>query len=152
MSLHARAWQHIVLLTGIIFFDRITKALALTLDQEYVINFLVSFDLSFNRGITWGILSSWQGAGNFIVLGTLFIMCLLAFYSWHQYVAKRVIYGPIMILAGGCSNLYDRFYWPGVIDFIQVHYQEWHFPAFNVADSSIVIGVLLMLYSFVAHE
>ena len=57
-----------------------------------------------------------------------------------------------MILAGGCSNLYDRFYWPGVIDFIHMHVKHWYFPAFNIADTSIVIGVLLMLYSFVAHE
>ncbi|MCB5162051.1 signal peptidase II [Marinomonas algarum] len=50
------------------------------------------------------------------------------------------------ILGGAIGNLYDRLVYGHVVDFIQVHWQQsWYFPAFNVADSAITIGVVLML-------
>ncbi|MBR7890196.1 lipoprotein signal peptidase [Marinomonas sp. A79] len=50
------------------------------------------------------------------------------------------------VLGGAIGNLYDRLVYGHVVDFIQVHWQQaWYFPAFNVADSAITIGVILML-------
>ena len=51
------------------------------------------------------------------------------------------------ILGGAIGNLYDRLVYGHVVDFIQFHWQQsWYFPAFNVADSAITIGVILMLF------
>ncbi len=51
-----------------------------------------------------------------------------------------------LIMAGAIGNLHDRLAYGHVIDFIQVHWQStWYFPAFNIADSAITIGVVLML-------
>lgn len=50
------------------------------------------------------------------------------------------------VLGGAIGNLYDRLVYGHVVDFIQFHwYQSWYFPAFNVADSAITVGVILML-------
>ncbi|MEO9276071.1 signal peptidase II [Marinomonas sp. 5E14-1] len=50
------------------------------------------------------------------------------------------------ILGGAIGNLYDRLVYGHVVDFIQLHWQQaWYFPAFNVADSAITVGVILML-------
>ncbi len=50
------------------------------------------------------------------------------------------------ILGGAVGNLYDRLVYGHVVDFIQFHWQQaWYFPAFNVADSAITLGVILML-------
>lgn len=51
-----------------------------------------------------------------------------------------------LVLGGALGNLYDRLTLGYVVDFIQVHWAGWHFPAFNVADSAITIGVVLLLW------
>ena len=50
-----------------------------------------------------------------------------------------------LILGGAIGNLIDRVRYGYVIDFLDVYYQSWHWPAFNVADSAISLGVVLML-------
>jgi len=58
-----------------------------------------------------------------------------------------------MILAGALGNVHDRIAYGSVIDFIEVHIVTYHFPDFNVADSSIVVGAcLLMLDSLLPHK
>ena len=51
------------------------------------------------------------------------------------------------ILAGALGNLYDRFLLGYVIDFIEIHYGNFYWPIFNIADISISIGVILLLYT-----
>jgi signal peptidase II len=50
-----------------------------------------------------------------------------------------------LVLGGAIGNLIDRLVYGYVIDFLDVYYQTWHWPAFNIADSAITIGVILML-------
>ena len=53
--------------------------------------------------------------------------------------------GLCLVLGGALGNVIDRVLWGHVIDFIRVHYEEWYFPAFNVADSAITIGAGLLI-------
>ncbi len=53
--------------------------------------------------------------------------------------------GLSLVLAGALGNVLDRVLWGHVIDFIRVHYGQWYFPAFNVADSAITIGAALLI-------
>lgn len=55
--------------------------------------------------------------------------------------------GLVMVLGGALGNLIDRIHLGYVVDFIQVYYREWSWPAFNVADSAISVGAVLLLYS-----
>jgi signal peptidase II len=50
-----------------------------------------------------------------------------------------------LVLGGAVGNLIDRLAYGYVIDFLDVYYQSWHWPAFNIADSAITLGVILML-------
>lgn len=50
-----------------------------------------------------------------------------------------------LVLGGAVGNLVDRLLYGYVIDFLDVYYQDWHWPAFNIADSAITLGVALML-------
>jgi signal peptidase II len=50
-----------------------------------------------------------------------------------------------LILGGAVGNLIDRLAYGYVIDFLDVYYQDWHWPAFNIADSAITLGVILMM-------
>jgi signal peptidase II len=50
-----------------------------------------------------------------------------------------------LILGGAIGNVIDRLVFGHVIDFVQLHYQDWYWPAFNVADSAISVGVVLLI-------
>ena len=51
-----------------------------------------------------------------------------------------------MIIGGAIGNVIDRFIYGHVIDFVDIYVQQWHWPAFNVADSAITLGVILFLW------
>jgi signal peptidase II len=51
----------------------------------------------------------------------------------------------VLIIAGAIGNIIDRIRFDAVIDFVDIYFGEWHYPAFNFADSCIVIGVLLLV-------
>lgn len=130
----------------IIGMDRLTKMWALTLEYEKVLCRFLSLELAFNRGVTWGLLSESGASRAMLVLSTialvLFGMGIYTYYSWRE---KKPILGNVLILAGGISNFVDRFFYLGVVDFIIVHYNHWMWPAFNIADVAIVLGIGIML-------
>ena len=64
-----------------------------------------------------------------------------------------IVIGLLLILGGAIGNLYDRVSYGYVIDFIYLHFNEFYWPAFNVADSAISLGVLMFLYgSFKSYK
>lgn len=144
-----RAIGELLLFIAIVVVDRITKAYALhACVVQRVITENLYFELTINRGMSWGMFHSsspeifW--AVTAVVLGVITVLC------WHtlqEYQKNESIIGHIMVLAGACSNVIDRFVYDGVIDFIAVSCFGLTFPAiFNGADIAIVVGVLIMSY------
>lgn len=134
--------------------DRISKwwALSNAVDQ-YVITPWLSFDLIYNRGISWGMLHSVQTLG--FVLVTILIggvTTFLGVYAYRRALAGYAIYGEILVLAGSCANLVDRFIYGGVVDFILFSYGAYFFPVFNIADVAIVLGVAAMALAGVYEQ
>ena len=60
---------------------------------------------------------------------------------------KLELLGIALIVSGAAGNLIDRIQMQGVIDFIDVYWHDYHWPAFNVADSAITIGMMIFIYS-----
>jgi len=56
------------------------------------------------------------------------------------------INGYAAVVAGALSNVFDRFWYTGVIDFIDIHYGGWHYPTFNIADVAIVCGIIWIAF------
>ena len=97
------------------------------------------FDGTWNPGVTFGLAAGWtQPILAFTVVASLGIFAWLLLTRSRR-VLLHVALG--MILAGALGNLYDRWKWQEVRDFIDVYVGEKHWPAFNVADSMIVVGV-----------
>jgi len=130
----------------IIMADRLSKSWALQLPAEKTINEYLSFALTFNRGINWGFFNS-QNATTFFLINILIALVILAFigYTYFCWKLKKPIIGNILILSGALSNYFDRMMHGGVIDFIIVSFKTWSWPAFNVADAAICLGVGLIL-------
>ena len=129
--------------------DRISKYWAITccIDRVDITSFIACESVS-NRGISWGLLHEPTGPyfgaiTTVIIIVTLLIACV-AYNRWQR---GAHIIGELLIITGSVSNIIDRFWYDGVIDFIEVFWGGWMFPVFNCADVWIVIGVALLLFS-----
>jgi signal peptidase II len=134
----------------VILLDRITKWWALTVACQSPVSFVgdhVSCMVTYNRGVSWSLLSNDTTVG-FVLVTTLIlaVIGMLLVHMVREYQQNRLMIGELLVLGGALSNLYDRFMYDGVIDFITLRYGAWTFPIFNVADIAIVCGVLIMLY------
>lgn len=140
---------HYLLLVGlVIVIDRMTKLYALHFFgiPKQITPFL-DFHLVFNRGVSWGLFhSDQQTIFMWISIIIAFVIAALAFYTYVLWMNYQSIVGELLILAGAVSNLYDRMMYQGVIDFIHLSADSWHWPVFNVADMAIVLGVCIVIY------
>ena len=109
-----------------------------------------------NTGAAFGMLAGQQGLGRQLFFGAVAILALLVLYfAFREYRQRGRLYmAAIGLVAGGAvGNLLDRLRLGHVIDFLDVYYRRYHWPAFNVADSAITIGVaLFILASFRDRE
>ena len=115
-------------------------------DQVEITSFL-SFVHFQNPGAAFSFLSDQGGWQRYFLI----VISLLAviYIPWliNQYKKNMlIVIGLLLILGGAIGNLYDRINYGYVIDFIYFHIAEFYWPAFNVADSAISIGVLFFLY------
>ena len=139
-----------LILSIVIFFDQFTKYFAyiyLFKNQKIVfINEFLNLRPVWNDGISFGMLQGFgfNGRVAFIIIA-LFISIWLIFNS-----IKLNKYGFIsynLIAGGALGNVIDRVYYGKVIDFIDFHLNEYHWPTFNLADSFIFFGVLIFILS-----
>jgi len=100
-----------------------------------------------NTGAAFSFLSEaggWQ-RWFFAILASLISIVLVVWLSKLEKHETLMAASLSLILGGAVGNLIDRVAYGYVIDFLDVYYEAWHWPAFNIADSAITIGVFLML-------
>jgi len=98
-----------------------------------------------NTGAAFGLLAGLPAAATiFVIISLMAIALVLAYFRW---IKEEEVWTPLslsLVLTGAVGNLIDRFRLGSVIDFLDFQYRGWHWPAFNVADASITIGVILL--------
>ena len=140
----------ILILSITISIDQLTKYIAfifLFKDQQVlIINNYLNFRPVWNDGISFGMLQGYGNVGRviFIIISSIISLCIIIFSKNQNTIGFT---GYNMIAGGAIGNVIDRVIHGKVIDFIDVHYKAYHWPAFNMADSFIFIGVLLFLYN-----
>ena len=116
---------------------------------------LLSFTLVMNPGLAFGLLGSVPRAWRWVVAAlSLVALAVLARVAlrvlpdggWVGRVAIGLIFG------GAVGNLIDRLRFGAVVDFVDVHWRGWHWPAFNVADSAITVGVALLALRLISDR
>ena len=125
--------------------QRMSEALELYRPRE-VFSWL-NMTLAHNYGAAFSFLSDaggWQ-RGFFIALASVVSVILLVWLLRLPRQEWRTGLGLALVLGGAVGNLVDRVKLGYVVDFIDVHFAGWHYPAFNVADSAITCGVILLL-------
>jgi signal peptidase II len=144
---------------GIVVLDQVTKVVVLERlapgERVDVVDGLVALTLVMNPGLAFGLLANLPAAWRWIVVA-LSVVALIVLAR----VAVRVLPGGgwvdigaiAMIFGGAVGNLIDRARFGAVVDFIDVYYGTWHWPAFNVADSAITIGVLFLALRLLGRQ
>lgn len=108
------------------------------------------FDIvnSQNRGVAFGILndSTWEWRTMLLVVASIAAVIVVSVVLWNaQRVDRLFLWGMALILGGAAGNVFDRMIWGRVTDFLLFYIGDYQWPAFNVADSAIVIGSGLLL-------
>ena len=143
----------------IVFFglllDRLSKLWALKAlkEKDGVVLIKDIFKLEYleNRGAAFGIL---QNKLVLLALVTLLVIAGMIYYIIkYKPKSKFIRISFALIISGALGNLYDRLFYKYVVDFILVHYKDvYYFPTFNIADSLVVVGTLILAISIVKDE
>ena len=138
---------YFLLLILLIFcFDRYSKITVINelINNTLYINDFVNFDLVWNTGIGFGLLSSNSSLFyNLVSIIICLIILFLIYLAMNADKFDKLIFSIIIGGAGG--NFYDRLVYQAVPDFIDFHVQNFHWFTFNVADIFITIGIIIYL-------
>ena len=137
---------YLILILIIFFLDRYSKLNVINNFNEniYYLNAFINLDLIWNTGVGFGLLSS---TSNFIynlitvLIGS--IILILIFITFTSNKIEKIIFS--LISGGALGNFFDRIYFKAVPDFIDLHFKNFHWFTFNIADIFITIGLIFML-------
>lgn len=130
--------------------DQLTKWAALKYLVRHVEVAVVPFlnlTLAYNRGAAFSFLSDAGGWQNAFFSTVAAVACAVIIYMLYRTRGRDPLlaFGLVFILGGAIGNLIDRLLYGHVIDFIDVYYRHWHWPTFNIADSAITVGAVMLI-------
>jgi len=143
---------------AVLLLDQGSKLLAdsaMALHDPIVLLPSLALTKAYNTGAAFSFLGEASGWQRWFFSGLAVAVCgiLLAWLRRLPATEWRTALALALILGGAAGNLVDRVIYGHVIDFIDVYYQTWHWPTFNVADSAITLGAaLLLLDAFTTHR
>jgi signal peptidase II len=97
-----------------------------------------------NTGVSFGMFANMANGANVLLMITTVVLIIIYILMYKEQ-DLFVKYGYSLAIAGAFGNIIDRFIHKGVIDFLDFHYGRFHYPAFNVADSLVFLGVCLII-------
>ncbi len=153
-------YSRLVCIVGLVsIFDQITKTMVLTFMPLYqsipVIPGFFSLTHLHNPGGAFGFLAQ-QSSGIrqmvFIVLSSVAIFLIFYFYRRTPRSHPLLAGGFALILGGAIGNLIDRIRFGEVVDFLDFYIGRYHWPAFNLADSAITIGIVIFIVHILLNK
>ena len=142
--------KDIIIVSLIFLLDRISKIYVIHLDEillnsEIINSKFINIQLIWNEGVAFGLFAFDDKSFYNLITGFIIIIILTLIYFIRK---TRGIekYSFLIIFAGALGNVFDRFFYSAVPDFIDIHYNNFHWFIFNVADIFITLGVILLVY------
>jgi signal peptidase II len=109
--------------------------------------------LVFNKGAAFSFLAGESGWQTPVLTAFALVAVLIVGFLILRNPEKRLLCtGLALILGGAIGNVIDRLRFGHVVDFVDLHALGWHWPAFNVADSGITVGAILLIYEGFIHD
>jgi signal peptidase II len=153
----SKKYLWVLIAVSIFVLDRITKYLILNylvLEEPVSVLPILNLVFIFNTGAAFGFLNKaggWQEwLFSIIAVGVSIFLVI-----WQLKIPVKYLWLKIasaLILGGTLGNLYDRVVYHKVIDFIDICFKQWHYPAFNIADSAICIGAVMLIIDILHQE
>ena len=113
-------------------------------DTSFYLNDFLNFDLVWNTGIGFGFLSTDSSLIYNLITGIICIVIMFLIYLIvKSKTSDKILFS--MILGGAMGNVYDRLTYFAVPDFIDIHYKNFHWFTFNIADIFITLGIILII-------
>lgn len=134
----------------VIVLDQLTKYIASTsleMHQAIAVMPMFNWTLMHNPGAAFSFLANEDGWQRWF-FATIAIVVSVVIFLWIKKLEQHEKWQAIalaLILGGAVGNVIDRIWLGYVVDFIQIYYQQWYWPAFNIADSAISIGVVMII-------
>lgn len=147
-------WRYYGLAAIIILIDQWTKSIIVKNMELYesipVIEGFFSITSHRNKGAAWGIL---QDKMMFFYIITVIVVCFIVYYMQvHAKGHAAFLVGLALVLGGAIGNFIDRLVKQEVVDFIDVMIFTYDFPIFNIADSALTVGVIVILMVMIWEE
>ena len=127
---------------------------ALALYRPVALLPILNLTLSYNTGAAFSLLADQAGWQRWL-LSALAVAVSGYLGWWLSRLRSGMVWhfaGLAAILGGALGNLVDRLAYGYVIDFVDFHYGDWHYPAFNLADSAITVGVVLLIIGMLREQ
>ena len=146
----------IYLISLIVFLlDFISKYLATsTLVPHDPVSIFPCFNLylTFNPGVSFSLFSAQSATGVWALIGLTAGISAIIAYCIQKETETLARIGYAFVLGGAIGNLIDRIRFGSVVDFLDFYWGKYHWPAFNVADSAICIGAILILFQYIRRK
>jgi signal peptidase II len=143
-----RKW--LMLAAVVVVLDQITKYIIidkLALHQMIEVTPFFNIVHVRNTGAAFSMLAGAGGWQRYFFIAVAVVASVWVIWLLRQHPREKLFCLALgLILGGAIGNLIDRVMYGNVVDFIQVHYAGWYFPAFNVADAAITVGAGLMIW------
>jgi len=152
--------KKLLLFLTVLILDQWTKYLATTHlalgDPVPVIDGLFNFTLVYNPGAAFGMFGDFSDNWRRLILTVVSALALIVVVRFMFKEAKNDLvsqYALVAILGGAVGNVIDRYRFDSVVDFLDFFWGRYHWPAFNIADSAISVGVVVLMCRvlFVKH-
>lgn len=143
-------------------FDQITKLLVIhyfEIDVErlnstiiFYINEYLNFYIIWNKGFAFGLFQNDIDLVNNIYM-VLILTIIIILFVYALQINRRMYYFSFSLIIGGAiGNLIDRFSYNAVLDFIDLHYNNYHWYVFNIADISVTLGGIIYLLLYLRED
>ncbi len=134
----------------VIALDQLTKfwvVLSLEFGQRVEVTSFFNLVLVYNAGAAFSFLADAAGWQRWFFVALALVISGWLIVLIHRHVAERLLpLAASLILGGALGNVVDRLLYGAVIDFLDVHAMGYHWPAFNLADSAITLGVVFLIW------
>ena len=149
----ALSWRFVLLLVAVLGTDQLTKSWALSAlfvsGQQIIVTPFFIFTPVWNSGISFGLLADFPTATGLVIPVFAVLVVIWLYLQLSQLgIVQRV--GAGLIAGGALGNVIDRLRFDRILDFIDIHLLGYLWPAFNIADSAIFIGVVAWLYGIMS--
>jgi signal peptidase II len=152
----SKPWHWFSAAAAIVVVDQLSKALVLAVlpaGSRIELTPFFNLVLVFNKGAAFSFLADAAGWQTWLFAGFALVAAVVVSVLILKNTRKTLMCaGLALILGGAVGNLIDRLRFGHVVDFLDLHAAGWHWPAFNVADSGITVGALLLILESFVHN